>query len=96
MRSWHRDSNHTLPTDTVLLFNPGGVHAPFPANDERWSFRMFYLQDELFEQLSRQISSWPVRLHLPSSWIRLLLRISCSYTAHWNVYANGLSSIAEF
>ena len=27
----------------------------------RWSFRMFYLQDELFERLSLQISATPIR-----------------------------------
>lgn len=29
--------------------------------EQRWSFRMFYLQDELFERLSLQISATPIR-----------------------------------
>ena len=61
MRSWHRDGNYTLQPDTVILFNPGDVHAPFPADSRRWSFRMFYLQDEVFERLSLQISATPIR-----------------------------------
>lgn len=65
MRSWHRDSNHTLAPGTVLMFNPGDVHAPFPASDNRWSFRMFYLQDELFEQLSDQSSKDSIRFAAP-------------------------------
>lgn len=61
MRSWHRDRNYTLQAGTVMLFNPGDVHAPFPADNRRWSFRMFYLQDELFERLSLQLSETPIR-----------------------------------
>ena len=65
MRYWHRDRTCTIGQNTLMLFNPGEVHAPIAANDERWSFRMFYLADSLFQRLSQQISDRPIRFTAP-------------------------------
>jgi AraC-like DNA-binding protein len=57
-----------------MMFNPGDVHAPFPANDQRWSFRMFYLHDGLFKRLSQGLSETPIRFGLPFCSDPLLAR----------------------
>ena len=67
MRSWHRESTYTVGPGTVLMFNPGEVHAPCPANSKRWSFRMFYLQEKLLEQLYGPLSAGNLRFSTPFS-----------------------------
>lgn len=74
MRSWHRDGDHTVGPGMVMMFNPGDVHAPFPANDQRWSFRMFYLHDGLFQRLNQGVSDTPIRFKSPFSCDPLLAR----------------------
>ncbi|CAN5697958.1 AraC family transcriptional regulator [soil metagenome] len=56
MSSYCRRENHVLETGTVLLLNPGEIHAPAPADSGGWSFRMFYLDKELFQSTSLNLS----------------------------------------
>ena len=36
---------HTLSSGSVLLLNPGEIHAPGPASAHGWSFRVFFFED---------------------------------------------------
>lgn len=43
---WEGDE-YQVPTNTVILFNAGDVHAPRSRTSQPWSFRMFYLDPAL-------------------------------------------------
>ncbi|HEU4636748.1 MAG TPA: AraC family transcriptional regulator, partial [Edaphobacter sp.] len=51
MSSYCRRGNHVLAAGTVLLLNPGEIHAPAPAGTSGWSFRMFYFDDAFFQSI---------------------------------------------
>lgn len=55
MRTVVRGATHIAPSRTVIFFNPGDVHAPHGAGPEGWSFRMFYPDNDLLQQVSRQM-----------------------------------------
>jgi len=57
MRTCHHNSYHCAPAGTVILLNPGDVHAPQSGNGSAWSFRMLYLDDALLRGLSRRSGS---------------------------------------
>ena len=52
MSTYCQGATYRVPAETVILFNPGDVHAPQPSGAEGWSFRMFYLDDALLRDLS--------------------------------------------
>lgn len=52
MRTFCRGEEHLLGPGTVLLLNSGEIHAPAPAGESGWSFRMFYLAPSFFAALS--------------------------------------------
>lgn len=52
MSTFCRRENHIVGMGTVLLLNPGDVHAPAPAGTSGWSFRMFYLDPSFFATVS--------------------------------------------
>lgn len=52
MRTYFQGATYRAPAQTSILFNPGEVHAPQPADAEGWSFRMFYIEDTLIRELS--------------------------------------------
>ncbi|QNI38013.1 AraC family transcriptional regulator [Edaphobacter albus] len=52
MSTYCRRENHVVGTGTVLLLNPGDVHAPAPAGTSGWSFRMFYLDPSFLATIS--------------------------------------------
>lgn len=52
MRTYCQGSNHRVPAGSVILFNPGDVHAPQSADGSGWSFRMIYLDDSLLKGIS--------------------------------------------
>jgi AraC-like DNA-binding protein len=51
MSSYCRRGNHVLAAGTVLLLNPGEIHAPAPASAAGWSFRMFYFDEAFFQSI---------------------------------------------
>ena len=65
MSSYCRHENHVLGTGTVLLLNPGEIHAPAPADSPGWSFRMFYLEEALFRSMSLNFSLQDLRFQQP-------------------------------
>lgn len=65
MRSYCRRGDHVLGTGTVLLFNPGEIHAPAPAGERGWSFRMFYLEESLFRSASLNFAPQDLRFRQP-------------------------------
>lgn len=52
MRTYCQNRTHRVPAGSVILLNPGDVHAPQGATGGGWSFRMFYLNDALVRALS--------------------------------------------
>jgi AraC-like DNA-binding protein len=66
MSSYCRGGNHILAAGTVLLLNPGEIHAPAPAGSSSgWSFRMFYLDDAFFEKVALPATMRPLRFRQP-------------------------------
>jgi AraC-like DNA-binding protein len=65
MGSYCRRANHVAPAGTVILFNPGDVHAPGPANDGGWGFRTFFLEEALFQKRSLEFGAKPFRFVKP-------------------------------
>jgi AraC-like DNA-binding protein len=61
MSSYARGAMHTLPTGTVLLINPGEVHAPRPAHPEGWELRAFYFSNDFYAELSSSLGLKDVR-----------------------------------
>lgn len=61
MKSYARGAEHTLPTGTVFLINPGEVHAPGPALPDGWVLRAFYFSEDFYAQLSRSLGLADVR-----------------------------------
>ncbi|MBS1800570.1 MAG: AraC family transcriptional regulator [Acidobacteria bacterium] len=83
MSSYFRGRNHVLGAGTIILLNPGETHAPAPAGTSGWSFRMFYLDVNLFASLTQSCAVRDLRFHKPfvqdsllaSSLLRLHLEL---------------------
>lgn len=56
MASYYRKETHVLPAGTVILLNPGEVHAPRPGHSEGWSFRVFFFDDSFFEKQAKRLA----------------------------------------
>jgi AraC-like DNA-binding protein len=72
MGSFYGRTNYVVPTGSVILLNPGDVHAPGPANGEGWSFRTFFLEDVLFRSRTLAIGIGSLRFTKPfveDQWI---------------------------
>ena len=65
MSCYFRGATHVLPEGTVLLFNPGEVHAPGPAYSSEWSFRVFFFEDETFRVRSADLARDVLRFSTP-------------------------------
>lgn len=50
MRTYFEGATYLAPAGTILLFNPGDVHAPQPVSPNGWSFRMFYLEPSYLQE----------------------------------------------
>jgi AraC-like DNA-binding protein len=65
MGSYHQNKNHSLMSGSLLMFNPGEVHAPYPLTPDGWSFRMLYLEPALYEKLSSEFRREPINFTQP-------------------------------
>jgi AraC-like DNA-binding protein len=65
MNCYCRGANHVLPLGTVLLWNPGEVHAPGPAHSDEWRFRVFFFENELFRARSTDLARKVLRFSKP-------------------------------
>ena len=65
MSCYCRRATHVLPSGTVLLFNPGEVHAPGPAQSHEWTFRVFFFEDEMFRARSTDVARNVLRFSKP-------------------------------
>ena len=74
MSCYCRSSTHVLPFGTILLLNPGEVHAPGPADSGGWSFRVFFFEDETFSARSKDIARKVLRFSEPFVEDRCLSR----------------------
>ena len=89
MNCYCSGSTHILPPGTVLLFNPGEVHAPGPARSGEWSFRIFFFEEEMFRKRSTDVAQEPLRFskpfvedrHLSDSLLRLHRKLEAEGTA---------------
>ena len=49
--SFHcQNATHILPPGAIFLLNPGEVHAPKPATENGWAFRVIYFENEFFRE----------------------------------------------
>lgn len=74
MRTYWQRGDHRLQTGSVLLLNPGEVHAPGPTGEDGWSFRMFYFANPVFQQLSHKVSNKLIQFPTPFVQDPLLAR----------------------
>src|SRR3546814_13024664 len=51
----HEQSNFQVESGTVVLMNPGDVHACNPINDQPWSYVMLYVDTQWLTDLQRRI-----------------------------------------
>ncbi|MBZ5659743.1 MAG: AraC family transcriptional regulator [Acidobacteriia bacterium] len=65
MSCYCRGETHVLPAGTVLLLNPGEVHAPGPAHSHEWSLRVFFFEDEQFRLRSADLARDALRFSKP-------------------------------
>lgn len=65
MSSYFRRGNHVLGSGTVLLLNPGEIHAPAPADELGWGLRMFYFEEKLFMSASMNFATQYLRFQQP-------------------------------
>lgn len=65
MSCFCRESTHILPQGTVLLFNPGEVHAPGPGRSGEWSFRIFFFEEDVFRERSTDVARNVIRFSKP-------------------------------
>lgn len=65
MSTYCQHGNHVLGAGTVLLFNPGEIHAPAAAGTSGWSFRMFYLDEAFLKSISLNDSMHTLRFKRP-------------------------------
>jgi AraC-like DNA-binding protein len=86
MRCYCKGATHILPPGTVLLFNPGEVHAPGPAHSNEWTFRVFFFEDELFRARSADVARSVLRFSKPFVEDRRLasslLQLHCKLETH--------------
>jgi len=86
MRCYCRGATHILPPGTILLFNPGEVHAPGPAHSDGWIFRIFFFEENLFRARSIDVARDVLRFAKPFVEDRRLanslLRLHCKLETH--------------
>ena len=81
MRTYCQGVMHRVPAGTVILFNPGDVHAPQPACAAGWSFRMFYLDDALLLDLSGHLDR-----SRPLWFVKPFVEDPALYSALWKLH----------
>jgi AraC-like DNA-binding protein len=86
MTCYCRGETHVLPPGTVLLFNPGEVHAPGPAHSNGWRFRVFFFENDQFVARSTDVAQNVLRFSKPFVEDRRLasslLRLHCKLGTH--------------
>jgi len=65
MSSYFRRGNHLLEPGTVVLLNPGEIHAPAPGGVSGWSMRMFYLEEGFLRSIAPDLSLQTLRFRKP-------------------------------
>jgi AraC-like DNA-binding protein len=105
MRTYCHGRTHSVPAGSAILLNAGDVHAPQPGTSGGWSFRMFYLDDDLVREFSgAQTKSLEFAKpffedqSLYSSLLRLhrAFEVEADSLASESLLANGLHSIARY
>jgi AraC-like DNA-binding protein len=65
MSSYCRRGNHIVGTGTVILLNPGEIHAPAPAGTSGWGFRMIYVDEAFLRSISGNSAMRSLRFKQP-------------------------------
>lgn len=65
MRWDTRTASHNVPAGEIIMLNPGEVHAPGPVTEQGWGFRVFFLDDALFQTQSIDVSGRLLRFAQP-------------------------------
>lgn len=58
-------ASHHLPAGNVIMLNPGDVHAAGPVTEHGWSFRVFFLDNALFQTQSEDVGGKLLRFAKP-------------------------------
>ncbi len=65
MASYCRHKNYVVPAGSIILFNPGDVHAPASADGEGWSFRTLFFEDSAYRKYSLALNKALLRFKKP-------------------------------
>lgn len=65
MASYCRHKNHVVPAGSIILFNPGDVHAPASADGKDWSFRTLFFEDSAYRKYSLALNKAMLRFKKP-------------------------------
>lgn len=65
MRFDYKGTAHHVTAGAVMLLNPGDVHAPGPVAEQGWSFRVFFLENALFQSHSMDVARRVFRFAKP-------------------------------
>ena len=61
MRCDYRSSAEHVSAGGIITLNPGDVHAPGPICEQGWSFRVFFLDNTIFEARSLDVAEQVLR-----------------------------------
>lgn len=65
MRCDYGSATHHIPAGGIMMLNPGDVHAPGPVTENGWSFRVFFLDDAVFQAHSLDVAGQVLRFAKP-------------------------------
>lgn len=65
MRCDYGSVTHYVPAGGIIMLNPGDVHAPGTVGEDGWSFRVFFLDNELFRDQSTTVTGQVLRFAEP-------------------------------
>lgn len=65
MRCDYKGTAHHIAAGAIMMLNPGDVHAPGPVSEQGWSFRVFFLENALFQAKSNDVARQVFRFAKP-------------------------------
>lgn len=68
------DASYIVPPFSIILINPGQMHAHYPVNDIGWSHRSMYINPDLMAYLQKKYSITPADHHSGQIFDHFLIR----------------------
>lgn len=55
----YRNAHYDMPAGTIIVINPGEIHTGEAANDQGWTYRMFYPKANLLQRIASELAGQP-------------------------------------